>query len=184
MRPPISTELLVSPPCISFHGCESVFPFPGSLLKWPTPASEWTSEIFPVEGDFLSAGWVHGQPGVSPNRLTFRKATEPVVSRNCDMRYDVVSEQFLCLDLGFWDKREREKEGMRRKKIPWAPRMGKHYLAVGQVWILAMWSLWIRIRVYADHQLHSSSLQRHLKIHLKVIKIERKKPHILLLWNK
>lgn len=55
-----------------------------------------------------------------PNRLTLGRPQEPVVSR-VHAWSDVVSEQFLCLDFGFLGQK-REKEGMRRKKIPWAPR--------------------------------------------------------------
>lgn len=68
-----------------------------------------------------------------------------------------------------------------------APRKREH-LAVGRrlsfspvVRLKQCWGFAFRPSVIP---LHLSRLQTRFKIHLKVIKIKRKKPHMLLLWNK
>ena len=69
---------------------------------------------------------------MSPNRLTLGRPQEPVVSRNCDMRYDVVSEQFLCLDFGFLGQKRERKGRNEEKEDTMGTQMRKHYLAVGR----------------------------------------------------
>ena len=140
-------------------------------------------------GRFPSARWICGQPGVNPNRLNLRKPWE---LGNCPQLVENECRQEVWLRLRtlsprFWvsgaKETEKRKEGgqsgccgcpdEREISCCWLKSEFQPCGPFGSV-----------LGLYAGHQLYSGSLRRHLKIHLKVIKVKRKKPHILLLWNK
>lgn len=151
-----------------------------------SPASEWTSELFPAlySRDFLMqdepgqcgrspAGWSEESPGIGRDL--------PQLVENVETWGVIWSQDTLSSFWGFWCLGGRENGRKEEEGMPWVgeweglsgywPRSElQRVVCLTQYWGF-MDRPWVT-------PVHSSSLQRCCKTHWKVIRRKRKKPHV------